>query len=237
MTVFDHLVIPLFVLFSAVEWLWAWPRTLRAIDAGVPRARLRAYLAIVAMEWAFVAYIVALWVVHLRKWSALKLTPGAGLGLAAGIALAAGYGVLAWFQRKALLARPDRLEQVFRSIGRGVYLIPHTPEEKRAFNAVAITAGICEEIVCRGFMIWYVGHWTGVAAAVAISSLVFGFGHIYLGVSHVLKTALVGAALALVVLASGALWPAMVMHAIQDLLAGDLGYRSLTAQSSKSVAT
>jgi len=42
-------------------------------------------------------------------------------------------------------------------------------------------------------MMWYFWVWTGPSLVLAISSAIFGFGHIYLGLPQVLRTAAVGA--------------------------------------------
>lgn len=131
-------------------------------------------------------------------------------------------------QRRALLARPDRLERLRRSFGDGDRLLPRTPDERWGFAQIAITAGLCEEILYRGFVMWYLALWAGPILAVLLSSLLFGFAHLYLGPSHVLRTAIVGLIFALIVLASGSLWPVIVIHAVMDLVAGDLGYHALT---------
>ena len=92
---------------------------------------------------------------------------------------------------------------------------------------VALTAGACEEIFFRGFLMWYLGAWMGPLMAVLVSSAIFGLGHIYLGWAQAPKTALVGLLLAFVALASASLWPAMLLHALFDWNSGELGYRVL----------
>jgi CAAX protease family protein len=90
---------------------------------------------------------------------------------------------------------------------------------------VALTAGITEEVMFRGFVFWYFGTWAGPVIATLASSILFGFGHLYLGLAQAPKTAIGGLVACLVVLASGSLWPAIVMHAAVDLENGELGYR------------
>jgi uncharacterized protein len=43
------------------------------------------------------------------------------------------------------------------------FLLPRTPAEKTAFVGVSVTAGICEELVFRGFMIVALFTMTGIA--------------------------------------------------------------------------
>jgi membrane protease YdiL (CAAX protease family) len=66
----------------------------------------------------------------------------------------------------------------------------------------------------------------GTVAAVVVSSAFFGSAHIYLGGRHFLSAAVGGVFFALVVLASGSLWAAMIIHAAADLSSGELGYHA-----------
>jgi len=81
-------------------------------------------------------------------------------------------------------------------------------------------AGVCEEILFRGFLIrWLHGGALGLplVGALAASSLIFGLGHAYQGFKGVLSTAVGGLVLGLLFLLSGQLIPAMVLHALLDL--------------------
>ena len=50
---------------------------------------------------------------------------------------------------------------MLRQIGAARPLLPHTPGELRGFNLLSITAGICEEVLYRSYIWWYVAVWTG----------------------------------------------------------------------------
>jgi membrane protease YdiL (CAAX protease family) len=110
--------------------------------------------------------------------------------------------------------------------------VPRTTGEYRGMIVVALTAGVCEEFLFRGFVTWYFlefwpGSRVGLILAVTISAILFGFAHIYFGVRQVWVSAVVGAFFAAVVLAAGSLLPAMIVHAAMDLNSFDLGYRAL----------
>ena len=225
----DHvLFVAIALVTPLIDWLWFYPRFRRATDAGVPGARGRFYFTGMVWAWGITACVLILWASRARPWSGLALSLGTPLRFGIGIALAAIYISLMASQRRALLARPDRLERLRRSFGHGDRLLPRTPDERWGFAQIAVTAGVCEEILFRGFVLWYLTLWTGPILAVLLSSLLFGFAHLYLGPSHVLRTAIVGLIFALIVLTAGSLWPVIVLHAVMDLVAGDLGYHALT---------
>ncbi|MGA9570734.1 MAG: CPBP family intramembrane glutamic endopeptidase [Candidatus Acidiferrales bacterium] len=68
----------------------------------------------------------------------------------------------------------------------------------------------------------------GARPASATSSILFGFGHNYLGARQVGTSATGGVLFAAVVWVAGPLLPAMMLHAALDLNSFDLGYRALS---------
>lgn len=101
------------------------------------------------------------------------------------------------------------------------HLLPRTGGERIAFVGVSITAGVCEEFVFRAFLIPALAVVLGgTGAAVAVSSLVFGFLHGYQGAIGIVRTAALGLLLALPLLATGSILPSMIVHAALDLIVG-----------------
>jgi uncharacterized protein len=101
------------------------------------------------------------------------------------------------------------------------HILPETRGEKLAFVGVSVTAGVCEEVVFRGFLIPVLAVATGsVAVAALASSAVFGLLHGYQGAVGVVRTALLGLLLALPLLATGSIVPAILAHFLIDLLVG-----------------
>lgn len=107
-------------------------------------------------------------------------------------------------------------------------LLPKTTTEHMVFLGVALMAGLVEEYVFRGFCM-------GVLISATKSkflsflpvTLAFGIGHGYQDVLGVVRATLLGAILALPVLATGALLPSVVTHAAVDAIAGLPAYSSL----------
>lgn len=100
-------------------------------------------------------------------------------------------------------------------------LIPRTNREKILFVALSLAAGVGEEIAFRGFLLAALEIATGsVAVAVALSSIAFGMLHSYQHVAGVVRATVLGALLAVPVVMTGSLVPAMAAHALIDLVAG-----------------
>jgi membrane protease YdiL (CAAX protease family) len=98
-------------------------------------------------------------------------------------------------------------------------LLPRTPVERRVFAVLAVTAGICEELLYRGFGLAAL-RWAapdlGTPALVAVTGAAFGVAHLYQGAMGVLVTGVLGAYFAWIVIATGTLAPVMVLHALLD---------------------
>ncbi len=229
----DHiLLVMIALLWPLAEWRWYYPRSVRAIAAGIPGARERLYRNSFVPQWVFTACIIWLWAFRARPWALLMLGPSTPLRLGIALASAALSIAVLPLQRRTLLARPNWPELVRRTLAYAEPLVPRTTGEYRGMIVVALTAGICEEFLFRGFVTWYfLAFWPrtqiGLVLAVTISAIIFGFAHIYVGVRHVWVSAIVGLFFAVVVLAGGSLVPAMIMHAAMDLNSFDLGHRAL----------
>ncbi|HEX7190379.1 MAG TPA: CPBP family intramembrane glutamic endopeptidase [Thermoanaerobaculia bacterium] len=214
-------------LLSPLPDLVLYPRMRRATEAGAPGVRSRYHLLGAASLWLLAGVAVTLAMRRPLPWSDLRLGVPSLLRLAAGTALVVAYGVLALRQRRALLAKPERLQRLMQKHASAGALVPHTRAEVRSFTVLALSAGVCEEIVYRGFMLWFAAMWLGLWPGLLVSSLLFGLAHLYLGWKHVLRTSIAGVFFALVAVASASLWPAIALHAFIDILGGDLGFRSL----------
>jgi membrane protease YdiL (CAAX protease family) len=132
--------------------------------------------------------------------------------------------VIAWvavhvvrsFQRRGTRLR----DATVTALKRLDFFLPVTREERMWFAVVSVTAGVCEEVLYRGFLIRYFAHvpWhIGLAIALVVSSVCFGFAHTYQGIGGIIGTGLFGATMAIIFFITGSLWLPMAMHALLDL--------------------
>jgi membrane protease YdiL (CAAX protease family) len=129
--------------------------------------------------------------------------------------LAVVSAIVVWRVRRA---QPAALSA---GLGRMRNLVPAFGAEMAAFAVVCLTAGVCEELLYRGWLLNLLTAATGSPwIAVAVSSITFGIGHAYQGIKGMLRTTFVGLQLAILFVAVGSLIPGQVLHAGVDLLAG-----------------
>jgi membrane protease YdiL (CAAX protease family) len=121
-------------------------------------------------------------------------------------------------------ARRAPSASVIAAVGRMRSLVPAFGLEMAAFVVVCLTAGVCEEMLYRGWLVNLLRAGTGSPwAAVVVSAIVFGIGHAYQGLKAMLRTVFVGLQLAILYVVVGSLIPGQVLHAGADLLVGVAG--------------
>ncbi|HWI66532.1 MAG TPA: CPBP family intramembrane glutamic endopeptidase [Symbiobacteriaceae bacterium] len=189
-----------------------------------PRARYRSYAASAITEWGlFLAVLLSLRLGKLPL-TAIGLKPPAG-PVTWYIVAAAFVGAIALIVQ--MYRSPEMREAYREGSGHIRQLLPVTAGERAGFAAIAVTAGICEETLFRGFLTFYLVTllpWLPLWAAAVLASLSFGLGHWYQGRRGILQTGALGLLLAGFYLATGSLYGPMAVHAIIDLLALGLSW-------------
>jgi len=125
--------------------------------------------------------------------------------------------ILSALQARRSAAIQEKMEKAFLRLS---FILPLNGVERTWWVFVALTAGICEEILYRGFLIHYffaAPFHAGLAAAVIIAALIFGSAHLYQGISGVISTAILGLLFSAIFLMTGTLLVPMVLHALIDL--------------------
>ncbi|HSM04354.1 MAG TPA: type II CAAX endopeptidase family protein [Longimicrobiales bacterium] len=221
MALVDHLfILALFVVQPVVGAL-EHRRFRRRIDAGEPPDRLRVYRRVVLLEWATFAVLLGAWGWLDRPAALLGFSApvGTGFAVAAGITLLVSILLAVQWRAAIRMTEPARVK-LRAAFGFVAHFLPQTDRELRGMLRASVTAGIVEETLYRGFAIWYVGTWIGVPAAVVLTSVAFGLGHLYQGGTGALRAGLVGLALAGLFVLSGSLWVPIAAHMLLDVLQG-----------------
>jgi membrane protease YdiL (CAAX protease family) len=200
------------------------------------RVKVTLYGRIVCSQWVLVAAMM--WVVRRHGLSLgdagerladTRLTLLTTLALLLALAIVSAIVLL-----RIRRAKPQTLRA---GAGRLRKMVPAFGVEMAAFAVVCLTAGICEELLYRGWLVTFLRAATGsVWAAVAIGAIVFGIGHAYQGVLGMLRTAFIGLQLAILFAAVDSLIPGQVLHFGFDLLAGMAGAMSVSRTGSRAPA-
>jgi CAAX protease family protein len=206
----DHIIAGLLLV--------VWPLVMSRCKVPRPEERLADYKLAVAVQWSHVALLVGVWVLGARSWEALGLGLNVGWGLATVLAVFLAIALYMVLQLRSVVRDPA-VAQAFRRQFEGLEgLLPQTPAEVRWFRVLAITAGICEELMYRGFLILYLSTWMSPWVAAGVAGLAFGAAHLYQGPRFALPIVGVGMAMGALYLIGGSLWVPMILHAWGDLI-------------------
>ena len=222
MIVVQHLL----VLFLAIGIpLWDWYEIPRLKASTEPRKKVRYYHRIATVLW-LCALIVVLSIGPSTAFS-IKLAPGQIPWLQSGSrALKVVEGItvgmlLAIFVPAVLALRsPVVRAKAGRAARRFAFILPSSQEERRWWWLVCITAGVCEEIIYRGFLLHYFHtqpFQLTLTVALVVSSVIFGIGHLYQGAMGAVQTAILGFVFGVMFIVTGNLLLPMFVHAVLDL--------------------
>jgi hypothetical protein len=103
-------------------------------------------------------------------------------------------------------------------------LLPHGQKEIALYILLTVTAGICEEIIFRGYLQRQFSAWSkNVAAGIALQGIVFGASHGYQGPKFMLIIFAFGVMFGMLAQWRHSLRPGMISHFLQDFGAGLIG--------------
>lgn len=226
------------LIFFALAVLLPWRGRVRmnkllAMPCVNSMERLVLYASTIAFQWLAVATVG--WRVWVQGYTAQQL----GLVfhdrtklLSAGIVGAAVIATLQWLNLRRVSRIPPEARGPLQAIAERV--LPQTAVELPPYFALAITAGLCEEFLYRGFAMAALTE-AGLSAGIVVlvSSILFGLAHSYQGRGGMVMTFVVGLLLGASRLTYNSLAPAIFWHSAVDIVAGLAGKRYLTRSTER----
>jgi membrane protease YdiL (CAAX protease family) len=194
--------------------------------------RLALYASTIAFQWFAVA------VVAWRAWAHRFTASQLGLTVhdktrivVASIVGTATIAALQWLNLRRVGRIPVEARGSIQALAERI--LPQSTVELLPYLALAITAGLCEEFLYRGFAMAVLVH-VGLQAwsVVLISSVLFGLAHSYQGRGGIVMTLIIGTILGTSRIAYDSLLPAIFWHSAVDVIAGTAGPRYLTPKGS-----
>jgi len=179
-----------------------------AID---PLAKVRLFRRVVRKQWLLIAIICGLWL--------FGGIPGAQIGIRSPyswpITLGASVAMLGFFAWSSFRLRTKAETVREKMKDRGGAMLPGSIEELRWFAMMSLGAGIAEELLCRGFLFYYlslhiprINNWE----LVLLTSLFFGLAHLYQGWKGILVTGVAGVILSGLYVLTGSLFLPALVH-------------------------
>jgi membrane protease YdiL (CAAX protease family) len=225
--IIDYVLTAIVVVIFPIWGVLDYRRFQRKAAEGAPNVRVNQYRQILAFEWIAAGIILAAWLAKGRGLASLGLglEVGTWFWLGVGLTLAAVGGVIS--QVVLVMRSPEKLGEFREQFADLEPLLPHDRREVSWWRALSVTAGICEEVIYRGFLIAVFAAAMSTWAAVLLAAFIFGLNHAYQGPKGILKTGLVGLVLGGLFALTGSLWAPMLVHVVMDLAAGYVGRRAI----------
>jgi len=178
------------------------------------------YLSLIAMEWGLVCYV---WKGLRRTGTKLSELIGGRWATAKDVLVDAGLALGLWTSWKLV----DMVWDHWLGTGHAASiqsLLPQRALEILLWIGVSISAGVCEELVFRGyFQRQFHAYTSSIWLACLLQALLFGIAHGYQGVEACARIAFLGALYGLLAIWRGSLRPGMIAHAGTDILSGIFG--------------
>jgi CAAX protease family protein len=198
------------------------------------RERLSLYASTIAFQWFMVALVG--WRVWAHRFTASELglaVPGGVRIIAAAIIGATAFVGLQWFNLRRMGRSSTSTSKFLRALGERIF--PQSKLELLPYIALALTAGICEEFLYRGFAVAaFLRAGLPVWGSVLLAASFFGLAHLYQGRGGFAGTLVLGILFGAARIGYGSLLPVAAWHAAVDLVAGIAGPRYLRVAVSTS---
>jgi len=199
---------------------------------GGTKEKLVLYGATVAFQW--VITMVVAWRAFARGLTSAEMGLARAFSADFFVASVVGAALLCtfqWFNLRRLGRASGPVVDLVRQLAE--HLLPRKTVEFAPYCALALTAGVCEEFLYRGFAMAALSR-AGLATwmVVVLTSILFGLAHAYQGRGGMIGTGLLGLVFAVSRRFFSSLGPVMVWHAAVDVIAGVAGPRFLLGQRS-----
>jgi len=205
-------------------------KKLLALPSISTKEKLVLYGSTIAGQWAITGVVA--WRALARGLSPRSLglaNYGGTSAILGGLSLAVIIGGLHWLNLRRVGKAPGKAPELLRSLAQKI--LPVNSVELLPYGALAVTAGVCEEFLYRGFAMDALSRVGFPAWAVVIlTAVLFGLAHAYQGRGGILGTFVMGLLFGVVRLTYATLAPVMIVHVVVDLVAGIAGPRYLMSR-------
>jgi len=220
LTIWDHLFsLGVFVLFPLYS-RHTFPAVVEDIRQRGEPAKIASYKQVILIWAAFAICTILIWTTNGRP---IALLGAKGMEflpavLATGVAIAVIAMVV--LPIRSILHSGNGSAELESQLGEVSLFMPETRPEQKWFRWVSINAGVTEELVYRGYLIWYLTHFLGEWGAAIGAVLLFGLAHAYQGLKQVPGVLLISAvAVGLFVYTRSLIIP-VLFHIVLDALQG-----------------
>jgi membrane protease YdiL (CAAX protease family) len=218
-------VLPLFAIFKSQP-------KIKKIRFTTP-IKISVYLSNSISLWIGAILILLIWYFHGRSAAQIGLPLHYSPISSIGLGLIALFIVLYFSDMGFKLFSLKAKEKLTEKWQKELPFLPATKRELYFFFLLSLSAGVCEEVIFRGYMINYFlglfgGNQVALIMAVVLPGLIFAVSHIYQGWAAVFKIVLMSIIFGAFFVIEGSIWPLIILHTLVDIFSGMVAYSLLS---------
>ncbi|WP_455207497.1 CPBP family intramembrane glutamic endopeptidase [Kaarinaea lacus] len=218
MSWFDHLLVLIFAVLAPYHGWRNYPKFLEMLKNDPAGIRRGVYLGNMLALWLITLLVLSAWFYAERPAADVGLTPLSGRSALISLAIVIVAIAVAIVFYRTVMQLDGKYNWTFVP-----ELLPRSKAELHLFLALSATAGVTEEILFRGYLIWYLNQFGSSVSAAIGSSLIFAVAHAYQGIKAIAVIFPIGLLFAFLYLYSGSLLPPILLHAAINSYAGIYG--------------
>ena len=197
--------------------------------AAAAESRLTRYCRSIAIALTLAGALVFIWLVNARSFEALGFDVPISLVGMIGLAIACVVlGVLAAVSLNA----PKRTDPGKPDMP--VRMMPRNARERVAFVIFGLVLGIAWEMLYRGYLLWLLTPWAGIAFAVPVAAISYGLAHGYQDKKQIISSLVAAFAFTIAFALTHSLWWLILIHCALPLI-GLLSMAHITEENPQSV--
>ena len=227
MILLDHLIVFVFsIIYPAYDLFYSTPKFKKNVMGNKPNIRIQEYQKGIAWIWILSILALIIWKYNDRALVKLGLDISIGWSVWLGLVLLILGLFYILYIYNSIKNDTDQRSSIMTkmNVSEASIYLPRTKDDFIWFTLVSISAGICEELLFRGFLIWYINEFSSTLIAIILSSILFGIAHSYQGWKGVIQSGLTGLVLAVIYVLTGSLWIPIALHIVGDIYSGMLGW-------------
>ena len=228
---FDHALVLCFVVLLPLGGATVTYRRLTTATDDPGSRRMRFYGRTLALQISMLVLVLAAWHAGDREWTQL----GVGVPRPWHAVIAFAFAVIfVWRFHEVGQREQERIAShaaQAEQLGRLAPIMPRTRRELDLFVLLLLVAAASEEVLFRGYLTAYLRNYLPLTVAACIAVLAFAAAHAYQGLRGVVLTGAVGGLCMILYLASGSVWPCVLLHGGCNYVGAHLGHAAVRASS------
>lgn len=221
LSVLDAILLAVILIGLPAEAFLSLKKTREDLARNQPGVRVKHYSQTILLLWGLTLPILILWAVNDRSWGLLGFQVEYSWVAVLGWGLTVMVTAFFLYQYFAVSGSESVKQQYRDGLANKPLMqdfMPQTEDERRVFNLLGVTAGVAEEIIFRGFLIWALALYFPLWVAALSALLVFTLLHLYQGVEQLPTIFLMGGLVTVIFLMTGSLWPVILLHIFVDVI-------------------